>query len=84
MIYLKKNLKLQEIFGLQIYIYKDYMYILAVPAASLALKSYLKVFITLYSGHSVSGFWQKCFLSHEQLQIAGSYRIKNRLAILSK
>ena len=38
MIYFEKNRKLQEIFGLQSFIYKDiYIYILAVPAASLAL-----------------------------------------------
>ena len=49
---------------------------------SLALKSYLKIFITLYSGQSVSGFWQKCFLSHEQLQFAGSYGIKKMVGHL--
>ena len=40
--------------------------------ASLALKSYLKRFIMLYGRQCVSGHWKKCFLSHEQLQSAGS------------
>ena len=49
---------------------------LAVPAASLTLKSYLKRFITLYGRQCVSSYWLQCFLRHGQLESTNSYGIK--------
>ena len=68
-----------------IFCFTSFLYaLLAVPAASLALKSYFKIYIILCSRLCVSGHRQKCFLLYEQLQPADLYGIKNRSFIFCK
>ena len=49
-----------------IFLILDVYFVLAVPAASLALKSYFKRSITLYDRQCISGHWQQCFYKPSQ------------------